>query len=133
MAFVDHNQGEVLPKRAASDLGAFQFVGADPGQENQVVRLGSSGQRPYGGTDQGSILRGEYGPIYSDGMIIKAIAQASIGAGAAVGVTGATTSLGLAAAASGAAVWSIGEAQTNVAAGERFSVLVKPRQLSGLV
>lgn len=133
MAWTDQRQGEIFPKRAASDIPAFAVVAADPGQENQVVRAASAGQKPIGSVDQGSILRADYGAVYGDGCVVKAVAQASLGAGALVGVVGATTSLGLAAGASGAAAWSVGEAQTNAAAGERFSVLIKPRQLSGLV
>lgn len=120
------------------------------------VQIASTNDRPFGllgeatsGTpigDAQDALLVIPGDIREEGNIVKAIAGASLGAGAEVGfatlgvcsaVQGGSyvatvPQLGPVSGASGSVVWSVGEALESAAAGSLFTLYIKPRQLSGL-
>lgn len=150
MAWADHNQGKKDTYQAASGLSARTVVKvAGASLPLAVVQIGASvNQEPRGLTgDVASIPLGQNTVIYEDNSVVKAIAGASLGAGSDVGFA----TLGLASAAqgtqfqatvvqlgpvvgaSGVVVWSVGKSRSNAAAGELFSLEIRPRQLSGLV
>lgn len=128
MAYVSHD-GIKSSRQAASDLPQYSIV--TRAAEGQVARVGSQGQRPLGSIDVASLAQGQHVAVYEDGNVVKAKAAASLGVGADIYSAG-STSLLPAAAASGAAVWSVGVAESPAAAGEIFSLRVHVRQLSGL-
>ncbi|MCA1655151.1 MAG: hypothetical protein LC635_01490 [Pseudonocardiaceae bacterium] len=131
MAFEIINQDQ-YPGIAASAIQDRQVVAITTG-ERWVVPIATSGTEPHGIEGRGaSAAQGEGVTIMGAGNYCKAIAAASLGAGANVGVVGATRSLGLAAAASGVAGWRVGRSVTPAAAGEVFTFYVSPRQLGGL-
>lgn len=118
----------------------FPGLAASVIQDKHVVTLTTSERgvcpvagltvEPHGITVASALL-GEAVTVYGQGNYCKAVANASLGAGALVGVTGATRALGLAAGASGSVVWSVGRSVTAAAAGETFTFYVNPRQISG--
>ncbi len=127
-------------------VAPFPGIAASHVQDRQVVVLttgatergvmpcsGATNQLPHGIECRGaSALQGEGVTIAAAGEYAKAIAAASLGAGAEIAVVGATRSLGLGAGASGGARYSVGQSVTPAAAGEVFTLYVNPRQLSGL-
>jgi hypothetical protein len=148
MAFELHRYQFQQEFAAASTYAPFTVVSLDTTTEKQVVSAANASQRPFGviGASAG---QGRAVTVYEEGNIVKCIAAASIGANAEVAVASlgvssqvqggttlaTTTLLGLAsgAAASGKVQWAVGLSETAALAGEIFSVLIKPRQLSGLV
>ncbi len=120
----------------------FPGLAASAIQDRQVVMLTTSERGdipagasvvPHGIESRGaSAAQGEGVTIADRGNYAKAIAAASLGAGADIAVVGATRSLGLAAGASGVIKWAVGQSVTAAAAGEVFTLYVNPRQLSGL-
>lgn len=100
--------------------------------QGQVVPLASPAQRPVGVTIA-SAAQGKPVAVYGIGNTVKAIANASVGFGALVGIASTNGSLGPVAAASGVTVWAVGEARENAAAGETFSVFVNPRPLDAQI
>ncbi len=123
--------------------GPFPGLAASAIQDRQVVALTTAerGVIPLAGATSpafgiecrgASAAQGEGVTIALRGECAKAIAAASLGAGADIAVVGATRSLGLAAGASGLARWTVGQSLTAAAAGETFTLYVNPRQLSGL-
>ena len=68
--------------------------------------------------------------VYGQDSIVEAIAVASIGPGAAVGIGSTNGALGPVAAASGVARYAVGRSIEGAAAGEIFSLYVSPTLLS---
>ncbi len=123
---------EPFPALAASAIGDRQVVSLTT-SERGVIPMSGGTSAVFGIEARGaSAAQGESVTIALRGEFAKAIAAASIGAGADIAVVGATRSLGLAAAASGLAKWTVGQSVTAAAAGEVFTLYVNPRQLSGL-
>lgn len=111
------------------------FMSASTARE--VVPCSTHGQRPVGVTgDVGSATvaasRGFQVGVHTNGNVVRAIAAASLGNGAEVGVASTNGALGPVQGASGASVWSVGQAVTSAAAGSKFTIIVQPRQLSNL-
>ena len=145
MAFVEDRF--TFPKQVASAVPPKSVVTLVPGKNDQVVMVTNASQRPYGIIQATGATPGAAIAVYEQPSYAKAIAAASLGAGAevslaSVGVaSGAqfnaiatTTLLGPASVgASGSAEWAVGVAQTNAGAGEIFTVKLEPRQVSGLV
>lgn len=123
---------------------AFPGVAASNVQDRQVVTIaaGSADKnvhpcatvnvRPLG-VALASAARLEAVTVHDVGNYVKAVAAASFGAGAEIGVIGATKSLNAVVGASGAVVHSVGQSVNAAGAGEVFTLYVNPRQLSGLV
>lgn len=131
MAFEIINTNE-YPGLAASAIQDRMVVKLAAG-ERAVSPCTAATDEPHGITGGASAAIGEGAAVFGQGNYCKAIAAASLGAGANVGVVGATRSLGLAAGASGVANWRVGKSVTAAAAGEVFTFYVNPSQLSGLI
>lgn len=130
MAFELINTNQ-FPGLAASVIQDKQVVTLTTG-ERGVCPAAAATTEPHGITVASALL-GEAVTVYAQGNYCKAIAAASMGAGANVGVIGATRSLGLSAGASGVANWRVGKTVTAAAAGEVVTIYVNPMQLSGLI
>lgn len=138
---------QALPLKAASGLAQFDLVQLDA-TANQVKAVGSTNVFPLGVVDA-TTVQGDGVSVHSHGDVIRAIAAASFAYGqevaiATYGVASAVqggssnvqatvAQLGVAAGASGVTVWSVGRALETGRAGQPFSVLLTPRQISGLV
>lgn len=134
-----------FPAKAASNIGARKPVGISPGASISnpttnpfpvgvnVFPIATTTVRPQGLSGPEVASQGQQVTVYEDLGTAKAVAAASVGAGAEVAVASTNGDLGPAAGASAVAVWAVGIALDNAAAGEIFSVYVRPRQISGLV
>lgn len=67
--------------------------------------------------------------VYGEGAVVEAIAAASLGAGADIAIASTNGAVGPAAAASGVAKFRVGRSLEAAAAGEKFSLYVKPDRL----
>lgn len=131
MARESHN-GLIEPAlKAASAMSPRTAVKLDT-VANQVVAVASRNQEPLGLTGAASAAQGLPVVTYGPGNVVKAIAGASLGYGADIGVASTNGALGPVSAASGSVVWRVGVAREPAAAGEVFSLYINPRQLSGL-
>lgn len=129
MAFELH-RGEGLPVFAASPINPKTFVRWDT-SDRKVLPLATNSQEPLGAV-HATALTGEGLAVHETKSIVKAVAAASLGAGADLMVASTNGALGPAAAgASGVVRWRVGVSQEAAAAGETFSVYVNPRQISG--
>lgn len=132
MAFESHN-GHIEPSlKAASAMIPKRPVKLDT-VADQVVLCATDNVEPLGITGLASVAQGDQVVTYGQGNIVKAIAGASLGFGADLGIASTNGALGPISGASGVAKWRIGTSREPAAAGETFSVYVNPRQLSGLV
>lgn len=138
MAFELIRPGHQLSLPAGSAINPRVPVKLVAGASGLVVAgIATSGDRPFGMNGQATAgvalvpsqvaAPGDYVTIYEETNIVKAIAGASLGAGAEVGV--ATTSGAMTPAAAASGFWAVGIAMTPAAAGERFSLYVKPRKV----
>lgn len=142
MAGVQHREGFQVALKAASNTPPWQPVRLDT-VDNQFVAVANASQRPFGMTGDATSVQGQAAAIYEEGNYVKAVAAASLGFGAEVGIasigiasyafgSATTAMLGPAAGASGVTRWAVGIAAEAASGGEVFSVFVKPRQISGL-
>ena len=125
-----HREGRlVLPRVAASAIGANLPVRASASAVNEVVLTTATNQRCLGLTvaTAGTYQQGV--SIQTEG-VAKAIAGASVGVGAAVAIASTNGALGPVAAAASApipiGITQVGETVSAAAAGEVFSVLLTP-------
>lgn len=114
--------------QAVTESGASQAQPAD----RRFIPLATSNVRPAGVALASAPNPLDAFPVMDEGNLINITAGASLAAGAEIGVASTNGALGPVAAASGAVVYSIGQARSNAAAAEDFSLYVNPRQLSGL-
>lgn len=116
-----------LPKVAASTIGAHLAVRTSASTADEVVVVATSNVNTFLGltTATGASV-GNPVPIVYDG-VAKAVAGASVGLGADVGV--ASTNGALGPIASAATQFRVGISQTAAAAGEIFSVLLRPERV----
>src|SRR5688500_5671771 len=121
-SFELHRDG--FSAKAATTINAGQVVSVAAGAVQRTVQPVAAGTVEPFGVALATALTGESVALLESRNTVKVSAAASLGAGANVGVVGATTSLGLAAAgASGTVAWRTGIAMTGVAAaGEVFSL-----------
>lgn len=137
MAYVIYREGHSLALPAASAVNPYtpvQLAGTTvpfvlPVATNNVEPFGFVGEATAGAS---GLNQNEAVAIYESPCIVKAIAGASLGASADVAVASTNGALGPIARNAGSAVWTCGKALTAAAAGERFSLLVRPRLLGGL-
>jgi hypothetical protein len=127
-----------FPGIAASAMGAGQAVQqAASAVERQFVPLATQGLEPFGIALATANFAAATPPfsaavgIVDAGNTIKVTAAASLGAGADVGVTSGSVSLGPVAGIAGSVIWRVGKSVSSAAAGEVFGLYVSPRQLSG--
>lgn len=130
MAFEIINTNQ-YPGLAASVIQDKQVCTLTTGERGVCPAVAATTE-PHGITVASALL-GEGVTVFGQGNYCKAIAAASMGAGANVGVVGATRSLGLVTGASGVANWRVGRTVTAAAAGEVVTIYVNPSQLSGLI
>jgi hypothetical protein len=131
MAFELH-RGEGFPAFAASNIAAKRpvtFVGGD----RQVTLCASNNLEPLGFTHDAAATQGDAIAVHERGAIVKAVAAASLGAAADVGVASTNGAIGPVSGASGITRWRVGKSAEAAAAGETFSVYVSPHQLSNLI
>jgi hypothetical protein len=121
MAHVMREDANVLPRQAASAMGAGVAVFTSASSSDQVVAVASANVRVLGVTVASAASPGDPVAVQVD-RVAKCRAGASIGNGALVAV--GSTNNRLAPAASGQQV--VGESQTPAADGDYFSVLLKP-------
>lgn len=133
MAFELH-RGEGLPVFAASAINPGKIpVMWSPTLARNVVPVASPTSEPLGFADiTASVAAGAAINVYEAKHIVKAVAVASLGANANVGIGSTNGALGPVAKATGTATWRVGVALEAAAAAETFSVYVSPQQLAGL-
>jgi hypothetical protein len=130
MAHESHN-GFIEPAfKAASAIGPKTVVTLDT--VNGQVVAATLGAEPVGVTIA-SAAQGDRVTVLGQGNIVKAVAVASLGWGAVVGVASTNGALGPVTAASGVVRWALGTAREPAAAGETFSVFVNPRSLDAQI
>jgi hypothetical protein len=118
---------------AASSIAAQSVVTWDVGDvQAQVLSVATVNVEPIGVTRSVASNPGDAVTVYDDDHIVKAVAVASLGAGAEIGVASTNGGLGPVTGASGTVKWRVGKSLTAAAAGETFSLSIKPRQLNGL-
>lgn len=140
MAFILTRDDAQFPVAAASNIAPRSFVKLGGTSALQVLQIAAVTDEPFGNTAEATAVAGEVAAVFLENNIVKAIAAASVGAGALVGlasigvasaaqrnVIATTTLLGPITVASGTKVWSYGRSLTPAAAGEVFSVHVKFR------
>ncbi len=120
-----------LPYVAASDVNPRTAVGAAAAIDNGAVPLTAATVEPVGVVGPATALRTEAVTVYGDGAVIEVTAAASLGAGGDVGV--ASGGFSPVVGASGVTRFRTGIARESAAAGERFSLYVRPKQLSNLI
>ncbi len=136
MAFELHN-GVVIPGVAASNTAPALAVAfaSSAAQDRAVVPVGTVNVMPLG------VANATAGPtsslpnavtVHGIGNIVKAVAAASIGVGADVGVGSTNGVLVGISGASGVTKWALGQSVTPANPGETFSVYVNPRVVSGI-
>lgn len=122
---VEHN----LPVVAATDVCPRTFL--TPGGTSTLlgIPITTNSQRPYWHSENGTIASGAAIPAQEPGQILKAVAAASLGAGAEVGVASSNSALSAAALVAASGHWAVGVALSPAAAGEVFSVDFRPRKV----
>jgi hypothetical protein len=132
-----------IPVKAASAIANWvpvTFLPPGSALSETVVRAGSVNDFPLAMTQATVASPGDPVQLGRPGEVTKAIAGASLGAGAIVAVgstngilipllpSGLSTALGSAVGAAGLR-WSVGVALKNAAAGDIFPVYLKPDQI----
>lgn len=97
-----------------------------------AIPVGTNNIEIFGITGAATHAAGEYAVVYEEGNVVKAVACASLGAGAKVDVGSTNERLKPAAAASGVVRYTSGISEGPASDGEVFSVYIKPRQTGGL-
>lgn len=125
-----HREGQlVLPRVAASAIGAYLPVRGNPSAANEVTAAASVNQRVLGMTIATSATYQTGCAVQAEG-VAKAIAAASVGPNALVAVGSTNGRLVPVAAAPSApipqGVHIVGESVNGAADGEIFSVLLRP-------
>jgi hypothetical protein len=132
MAFELHRSG--YPAIAASAINDRAAVALDSGDtQRQVVPIATNNVEPFGVTIATAVNPGDGITVLDPLNTVKVTACASLGAAAAVGVASTNGQFGPVSGASGVTRWQVGKSVTAAAAGETFSLYVKPQQLSNLI
>jgi hypothetical protein len=132
MAFELHRHGHQQGLKAASAINPRTPVKLAGSNALFVLPAASGNDRPFGVT--GNATAGASGlnsndaaVVYERGNVVKAVAAASVGVGAAVFVASTNGALGPN-PITASAHWEVGISETPAAAGEIFSVYVDPRK-----
>jgi hypothetical protein len=129
MAWTQHKH--VLPRQAASAIRDYVPVKA-AGADTAVLAAAATDQ-VLGFTIASAASPGDSLAVVHQG-VVKALCAASVGAGVEVSVASTNGGLGpVAAGASGVDRQAVGISQGAAAAGEIFSVLLRPRNIGGQV
>jgi hypothetical protein len=132
MAFELHNGIKIALRSGTAVIADKQLVTLDTSGGGDVIACATNNVRPVGIT-VATVAASRAGAIHSHGNVCKAVAAASLGLGAEVGVASTNGNLGPISGASGVTKWAAGQALSAAAAGETFSFLVSPRQVSNLI
>lgn len=111
-----------LPFVAASNIEPYSTVQLDTAADRQVVLASAASVEPHGLVGPATALQGEAVTVYGEGAVVEAVAAASLGAGANVGVGSTNGHLGPVASGS----VRVGKSLEAAGAGEKFSVLLNP-------
>lgn len=120
--FLHHH---AFPGVAASQINAQAVVALAPGAGDRAVLPADVGDEPFGVALAAASSPGDAVTVHDRGNTVQAIAAASFGAGANVGV--ATVNAGLRPVASGAL--RAGQSVTPAGPGETFSLYVNPSKV----
>ena len=131
MAYLDH-KGFIHSAKAASAVNPHQAVELVGTTLAIVLPLATNGREGLGVVDASAPAEGQV-TIYGQDNLVRGIAVASLGVGADVAAASANGALGPVVGASGITRWRVGKAVEAAAAGERFTFIVSPRQLSNLI
>lgn len=152
MAFKRILDDHELPISPASTCVPFSVVKLAGSSALRILPVASNNDRPFGvvGEATSPLVTGQAAglaaAVHEEGNVVKAIAGASLGAGAEVALAtigvatkaqggsyvATVTQLGPISVASGSQIWAVGIALDAVAAGEIFSLYIKPRLTGGL-
>lgn len=131
MAFELHRDPG-LPCLAASAMAVNTVVNWNTGDvQRSVVAVATVNIEPVGITRNVASSAGDPVTVYDDNNVVRAVAIASLGAGADIGVASTNGGLAAISAASGTLKYRVGRSLTAAAAGETFSLSIKPRAISG--
>lgn len=135
MAFILTRDGFQQALIAASQVNPYTPVKLAGTSALCVVPLATASERPFGfvtaTAGASGLLQGETVTVYEESNIVKGIAAASLGVGQEVMVGSSNGVLVPAVAASLFAAsghWVVGFSESPAAAGDVFSVYVKPRK-----
>lgn len=119
-----------LPFTAASALKPFDPVRLSASVARSVVPAATNHVEVHGFIGNASAVVGEGVTVHGQESVVEALAAASLGPGADIGIASTNGALGPVAAASGVARFRVGKSLEAAAAGERFSLYVKPDRLA---
>jgi hypothetical protein len=118
---------------AASDMVPNRPVTLDTNAARQVVLAASNNLEPHGFIGPATAPRGEQVTVFEQTSVVEAIAAASLGPGADVGVASTNGAIGPVAGASGITRYRVGKSEQAAAAGDKFALYVSPKQVSNLI
>jgi hypothetical protein len=130
---IGEHRKNALPFTAASDIVPLRPVKLVTDANRSVVLAASNNDEIQGFIGDATALRAEAVTVFGEDAVITAVAAASVGAGANVGVASTNGALGPVVGASGISRFRAGKSIESAAAGEQFSVQVKVSQLSNLI
>lgn len=119
-----------LPFTAASAIVGPAPVKLAATGTRRVIPAAANTDEIQGFVSNASYAVGEGITVYGENSVVEAVAAASLGPGADVGIASSNGALGPVAAASGVARFRVGRSFEGAAAGEKFSLYVKPARLS---
>lgn len=117
--------------KVASVVLPYQPVRLSASVAGAVIPCGTWNLEAQGLTGNATGAVGDAITVYGRESIVEAVAGASVGPGADVGVGSTNGVLAPVAAASGVVRYRVGKSLEGAAAGEKFSVLVNLERLSG--
>jgi len=134
MAFSLYRDPFSFAVAAASAINPKQPVALAGTNVLFALPIGTSNVRPFGFSGLGSagasgLNQNDAITIFEEGNFVKAVANASLGVNAEVGVGSTNGSLSPAALVSASGHWAVGIAVSAAAAGETFTLYVKPRKV----
>lgn len=118
------------PFKAASLILPCQPVRLSASVAGAVIPAATLNVEAHGFNGNATAAVGDAITVYGPDSVVEAVAGASVGPGADVAVGSTNGVLAPVAAASGVAKNRVGRSLEGAAAGERFSIYVKPSQLS---
>lgn len=137
------DQGEKHSLKAVAAQVPFNIVKLSPTVVDSVVAIATVNDEPLG-LVEASAAAGAHLAVFGEGNVVRAIAGASLGPNTDVGLatvgvasaaqdnsTANVVQLGPITAASGSIKWVVGKSLSGAAAGEVFSLQIRPRQIGG--
>lgn len=131
MAWVIESPEHTRPRVAVGAIEQYKAVQAVAGVKNGVAQA-TSNLGLIEGVAISAAASGEAVPVAIEGSEVKLTAGASLGAGAEVMVGSVNGAVIPFAQASGVRRQSLGVALGSAAAGERFTIILRPREVVGI-